>query len=382
MPHLRSMPESDLPLGEPLPWDLYDRWGDLLLKEGGKIRDEDQLREIVNRGPSVIASDTPADVFAEDRAQLHIGTSFDVSHKCIRFLERISADPLHVPNFPHEVEAIANAILRATKRDEDAAIASLIMLNEGRYCIRHQIETAIVVAVMTHHLELDPDTARPIVCAALTMNIANLEMHESLHSDSSPMGDSTRILMNLHPQQSANLLRDSGVASREWIACVMRHHELWDGSGYPHGLIGSRIPLGAQLIQMADTYTARTTARSWKAREATSAAVADIVRNTPGTVNPEVTKLLISILGIYTPGTWVHLDNAEIALVVRRGKTLKVPMVLSFISRGLALGAPLARDTSVERYAVKGAVDMPKLDHVLKPNVLWGLVLPPATVHS
>lgn len=371
------MPESELPLGEPLPWDLYDRWGDLLLREGGRIRDEEQLRALVGRGPSIMAPDTPSDAFQEDRSRLHVGTAFEVNHKCVRFLERITKDPLSVPSFPAQVEAAAAAIQRAVERDEDAALASLVLVEEGRYSIRHHVETAFVVAAMARHMELDPESVRQILSAALTMNISNIELHESLHQDGAPMSDSTRILMNLHPQQGANLLQDAGVTSKEWLESVRRHHELWDGSGYPHGLIGTRIPLGAQLIQLADTYTARISARSWKMREHSHVTLADIARNAKGSIDPQLGKVLIRILGIHTPGTWVALENGETALVVRRGKTIKTPMVLSFVSRGLALGAPVARDTSLERFACKEAVAPPKIDYALKPNVLWGLVLPP-----
>jgi len=376
MPHLRSMPESELPLGDPLPWNLYDRWGDLLLKEGAHIRDEDQLRDILHRGPSVMAPDEIKDPFADDRSRLHIGTAFDVNHKCVRHLERVSSHPTEVLTFESEIQAIAAALQRAVERDEDAALASLLVMEDGRYCIRHQVETAIVCAAVLRHLEIEPKTTLDIVCAALTMNLAALEMHESLHRDNAPMSDGTRILMNLHPTQSANLLKDLGIRSKEWLTSVLHHHELLDGSGYPNGLIGSRIPMGAQVLQIADTYTARTSQRSWKAREHSGTTLADIIRNAQGAVNPDLAKILIRILGVFTPGTWVNLENGEIALVVRRGKTMRTPMVLSFMSRGLALGAPLARDTSVERYACKGAAAAPKLEYPLKPSVLWGLVLP------
>lgn len=386
MPNLRSMPESELPLGEPLPWDLYDRWGDLLLKQGGRIRDADMMRDIVVRGPSVLAPESPVDPFQDERVKLHVGTPFEVQRKCVHFLDRISVDPLSVREFPAQVEAIAAAIQRAVERDEDASIASLSMIEEGRFCVRHEVETAIVVAAMAKRLRMDAVTSKDVVCAALTMNISNLELHESLHRDTSPLSDSTRILMNLHPGQSANLLHHCGVTSKEWLEAVKKHHERWDGSGYPHGLIGSRSTLGAQLIQLADTYTARTSDSSWKSREPSSTTLADVLRNVAGTINPEIGKVLVSILGIYTPGSWVVLDNGETALVVRRGKSLKTPMVLSFVSRGLALGAPVARDTSLERFAVKGFTDMPKIDYALKPNVLWGMVLPtiaePPTRHS
>lgn len=71
-------------------------------------------------------------------------------------------------------------------------------------------------------------------------------------------------LMKRHPQAGVELLSD---VEFPWdiLPIVRSHHECWDGSGYPEGLIGEEIPLVARIVCLADVYDALTTERSYKA---------------------------------------------------------------------------------------------------------------------
>jgi hypothetical protein len=72
-----------------------------------------------------------------------------------------------------------------------------------------------------------------------------------------------RALMQTHPVKSAELV--SAVSHlKDIVASIRHHHENWDGSGYPDGLTGDRIPLFARIIAIADTIDAMTTDRSYR----------------------------------------------------------------------------------------------------------------------
>ncbi|ADV67046.1 HD-GYP domain-containing protein [Deinococcus maricopensis] len=70
--------------------------------------------------------------------------------------------------------------------------------------------------------------------------------------------------MREHPQLGAHLLFEAG-AHPEEVDIVLHHHERWDGEGYPHGLCGEAIPLGARVVAVADTFDALTSARAYRA---------------------------------------------------------------------------------------------------------------------
>jgi HD-GYP domain-containing protein (c-di-GMP phosphodiesterase class II) len=77
-------------------------------------------------------------------------------------------------------------------------------------------------------------------------------------------------------QLLAPLLDDAGI-----VAIVRSHHERWDGLGYPDGLAGSAIPLGARIVAVADAFQAMTEARPYR-NAVTRTAAFDTIRAEAG----------------------------------------------------------------------------------------------------
>jgi HD-GYP domain-containing protein (c-di-GMP phosphodiesterase class II) len=69
---------------------------------------------------------------------------------------------------------------------------------------------------------------------------------------------------------------------------VLYHHERWDGSGYPDGLPGEQIPLGARIIFVADAYDAMTSERVYRRRVAAEKAIAELQRCAGSQFDPEI----------------------------------------------------------------------------------------------
>lgn len=94
-------------------------------------------------------------------------------------------------------------------------------------------------------------------------------------------------LMKRHPQAGVELLSD---VEFPWdiLPIVRSHHECWDGSGYPEGLIGEEIPLVARIVCLADVYDALTTERSYKAALPPIEALAAMRRDAGRQFDPEL----------------------------------------------------------------------------------------------
>jgi HD-GYP domain-containing protein (c-di-GMP phosphodiesterase class II) len=73
-----------------------------------------------------------------------------------------------------------------------------------------------------------------------------------------------RILLQTHPVRSAELITTISSLRGPVEEAVRHHHENFDGSGYPDGLAGDAIPLGARIIMIADTLDAMTTDRPYR----------------------------------------------------------------------------------------------------------------------
>ena len=119
-----------------------------------------------------------------------------------------------------------------------------------------------------------PRAADTIAQAGLLHDLGKIGIAESVLRKTGPLSDEEWALMRRHPVVGAQI-----VAPLEFFAdgavIVRHHHERDDGSGYPDGLRGAQIPLGARIVAVADVYDALTSDRPYRARLAR----ADVVRH-------------------------------------------------------------------------------------------------------
>jgi putative two-component system response regulator len=80
------------------------------------------------------------------------------------------------------------------------------------------------------------------------------------------LSEEERQEMLLHPSNGAEMVRDIPYLQVA-IPVIRYHHERWDGSGYPEGLVGEQIPVEARLIAVADVFDAMTTDRPYHKAE-------------------------------------------------------------------------------------------------------------------
>jgi HD-GYP domain-containing protein (c-di-GMP phosphodiesterase class II) len=81
---------------------------------------------------------------------------------------------------------------------------------------------------------------------------------------------------------------------------VLHHHERWDGSGYPDGLSGELIPLGARIIFVADAYDAMISERVYRRRVSPAEAIAELDRCAGTQFDPNVVAALAEELALDT----------------------------------------------------------------------------------
>ncbi len=79
---------------------------------------------------------------------------------------------------------------------------------------------------------------------------------------------------------------------------ALNHHERWDGSGYPNGVAGEEIPLGARIVSVADVYDALTHERPYKKAWPEEVAVAEIEANSGSQFDPTVVEVFLAVLEV------------------------------------------------------------------------------------
>lgn len=163
------------------------------------------------------------------------------------------------------------------------------------YITGHSEEAAILSEKITRQMDLPEERVKRIKSAAHIHNIGKLGIPDKILLKSSKLTNEEWQKVKSHSAIGEDMVRGSGVHKE--IADIIRHaHEYWDGRGYPDGLNGKDIPLGARIIAAADAYINMTTDRPYRKALTKEEAVEEIKRVKGTQLDPKVIEALVEII--------------------------------------------------------------------------------------
>jgi putative nucleotidyltransferase with HDIG domain len=176
--------------------------------------------------------------------------------------------------------AFENARLRQDLEDTYMeTILTLARAVDARdaYTAQHSQKLAEWAVVTAQKLGLSDNEVQTIRWAALLHDIGKIGIPDSILRKPGPLTDEEWMVMKRHPELGAQIV--APLRRLEKITPLIRHHqEKYDGSGYPAGLKGEQIPLGARILTVVDAYGAMTDDRVYRRARTQSEAVAELKR--------------------------------------------------------------------------------------------------------
>jgi HD-GYP domain-containing protein (c-di-GMP phosphodiesterase class II) len=155
------------------------------------------------------------------------------------------------------------------------------MEHRGQLPPGHCERTTRYALLLCDRLGLLPDDRRDVELASRLHDLGKVGVRSSVLYKRTPLTDDERQSLQEHAPRGAHFLECS--AGLERVAAIVRHHhEKYDGTGYPGGLRGDRIPLGARIVAIADAYDVLTS-RSYRGEPQSWPAALDQLRDDRGT---------------------------------------------------------------------------------------------------
>lgn len=166
--------------------------------------------------------------------------------------------------------------LREAHRD---AILRLAHAAEARdpYTGRHLQRIGAIAEAIARRIGLSDDDVEAIGYAAIVHDLGKLRIPDEILIKPGELTEDDWEVMRKHPEFGADLL-GRGILYDLAREVALHHHERWDGSGYPFGLVGEAIPLAARIVAVADVYDALISARPYKRAWPRERALAELLK--------------------------------------------------------------------------------------------------------
>ncbi|WP_342618232.1 HD domain-containing phosphohydrolase [Rhodoferax sp. GW822-FHT02A01] len=173
----------------------------------------------------------------------------------------------------------------------------------------HLVRMSKISAALAHQCGLPPAICEDILNASPMHDIGKIGVPDGILLKPGPLDAAEWETMCMHPIIGAEILsgHDSSLL-RMAHDIALCHHEKWDGSGYPHGLAETDIPLAARIVAVADVFDALTSKRPYKAAWPVSRALAEMDRMAGAHLDP---ALVVCLHEIQTEVETILVANAE-----------------------------------------------------------------------
>lgn len=180
---------------------------------------------------------------------------------------------------------IATALQRARLDEElkDSYVSSVGALvkaieEKDTYTRGHSERVSTMVVQMAGVLGLPQMEAEYLRLGSILHDVGKIGIPESIVRSPKPLTSAEFKIIQKHPLKGVEILEPIAFM-RTHMYLVRNHHERWDGKGYPDGLAGEEIPLGAQIVAIADAYDAMTSSRPYRRGMPPRQALREIQKN-------------------------------------------------------------------------------------------------------
>jgi putative nucleotidyltransferase with HDIG domain len=179
-------------------------------------------------------------------------------------------------------------------RETLAALSNALEAKDGETS-DHTQEVAELAVEVGAVLGLPADELRHVELGALLHDIGKIRIPESILNKPGPLTDDQWKVMRSHPEVGERILAPLD-SLKSVLPIVRSSHERWDGTGYPDGLEGGEIPLGARIVAVCDAYRAMVEARPYRDGRSRGEAIEELRAAAGSQFDPESVKALLEVL--------------------------------------------------------------------------------------
>lgn len=169
--------------------------------------------------------------------------------------------------------------------------------SKDHYTYDHSINVVKYAVAIAHQMKLTNDEVQDIKHACQLHDLGKIGVPDYILAKHGPLSKEEWEKVKIHTLKGAEILSPLKFLD-EIIKLIMSHHERYNGSGYPKGLKGEKIPLGARIMLVADAFDAMTSDRPYRKKLGIENAIKELKINSGTQFDPEVVNAFLEVLRV------------------------------------------------------------------------------------
>jgi putative nucleotidyltransferase with HDIG domain len=202
------------------------------------------------------------------------------------------------------------------------------------YTYGHSTQVTVYADAIAEQMKLSDEERSLVIKAAMVHDVGKVGVMEAIMGKQEKLTDEEYELIKRHTIIGAEILSQMK-GLEDIVPLVKHHHERWDGRGYPDGLKGEEIPLGARILTLADSLDAMLSDRPYRSTRSFQEVMAEVGRCSGTQFDPDVVAAFISVTKVkdryFFKNSATTVDNVlqmnEVTGVSREARYLKKSMI-------------------------------------------------------
>jgi len=207
----------------------------------------------------------------------------------------------------YRLQNINEALVKAQGQLEHAeidTISTLVLTEEAKdpYVRGHSKRVTRCAIEIAQELGLPESELKVIERAGILHDLGKIGISDSILHKPDKLNQEEWVIIKKHPQRAVEILEPLKFLSRE-KGMIGHHHERFDGKGYPDGLKGEAIPLGARILAVADTFDAMNSERPYRKSLPEDVIISELKNGCGTQFDPHIVDIFLNLLKT-KPSLW------------------------------------------------------------------------------